>query len=659
MKRIFLFSGLCVLLMAGIITAGCSDSDSSSSVPPPDNTMVITGISIPEISEAVPGSEITIGGRGFAKGDKLHLQSRSASDVAFTVGDPTVTDDGIMFRLPDGIRSGDYTISVERGDRRMELGTISLNIVVQTDIPDKQGMNVKGFISCKGNPLAGVSVSDGIQVVQTDADGIYYLNSDKKNGYVFISLPSGYEVPVNKAIPQFFKRLTRPAAEVERLDFVLTSAPNDKHTMIVFTDTHLARRNDDRETFRNGFLSEIERMLMEAAPDEKIYCLALGDLAWDQFWYAQSYDLTHYRTEIANLDCAIFSVPGNHDNDPYIANNDFLSGRMFREAIGPNYFSFNIGKVHYIMLDNVEYINTGASQGVIGQRNYNRTIVDEELKWLQQDLATLCDKNMPIVVGMHVPLYKAPAADAESSYTPTRNLDNADELIASFDGFTNVSFLSGHTHVNYNNIDGGSIREHNIAAVCATWWWTSKSSYDAHNEICKDGSPGGYKVFEMDGTKARWYYKGTGKERDYQFRTYDLNRVLITTDRYCPDTSVPDAAAKACHGYDAPNTKNEVLINIWDWDPSWTLSVKELPEGRMLTPVRVSAYDPLHIISYNMQRFKYGATSLSFATSVTSHMFKVTASSPETTLEITATNGDGVKYMQTMMRPKDFDFQMK
>jgi hypothetical protein len=661
MKRILLFLSCSILLVAGGAATSCSGSGDDTP-PPGPGAIVVTDISIPAAWGVAPGSEITIGGKGFTEGDKLSLQSRSVSGVAFTIENPTIVNDGITFRLPDGIESGDYTVSVLRGGQHLELGTITLEIIVRIDIPDKAGMNVKGLISCGDAPLSGVCVSDGIQVTRTGADGIYYLNSAKKNGYLFISLPGGYEVPVNKSVPQFFKRLTRSASEIERLDFALTAVPNDKHTMIVFTDVHLAGRNDDRTTFYNGFLKEIKQSLLAAeSTGGKIYCMALGDLAWDLYWYSNAYNLSNYRTEIGALDCAVFSAPGNHDNDPYIGGDDWRAAGPFRQIMGPNYFSFNIGKVHYIMLDDVEYVNTGGTQGTIGKRNYNATVVAEQMEWLKQDLATLSDKSLPVVVGMHVPFYKKPTVDAAGTLLPFEpRLDNTAELKACFDGFTDVSFLSGHTHFNFN-IREGNIREHNIAAVCATWWWTSKSNYDAHNEICVDGSPGGYKVFEMDGTKAGWYYKGTGKARDYQFRTYDLNQVLITAARYCPQAVSNPHVAEYLNGYDTANTKNEVLINVWDWDPSWTLSVTESPGGKPLTPVRVNAYDPLHVISYNMQRFKYSPdlTSPSFPTAETSHMFKVTASSPASTLEITAINGSGVKYTQTMTRPKELDFQMQ
>ena len=78
-----------------------------------------------------------------------------------------------------------------------------------------------------GTPLAGVVVSDGVRVTQTDAEGMYALNSDKELGYVFVSIPSGYMAAVDAtAIPQFFAYTAKPAEESERHDFTLTPVEN-------------------------------------------------------------------------------------------------------------------------------------------------------------------------------------------------------------------------------------------------------------------------------------------------------------------------------------------------------------------------------------------------------------------------------------------------
>lgn len=66
------------------------------------------------------------------------------------------------------------------------------------------------------------------------------------------------------------------------------------------------------------------------------------------------------------------------------------------------------------------------------------------------------------------------------------------ELFDCFEGFSDVHFLTGHTHYNAN-MERGAIFEHNVAAVCETWWWAGKLSGVG---VCKDGSPAGYAVYE-------------------------------------------------------------------------------------------------------------------------------------------------------------------
>ena len=40
--------------------------------------------------------------------------------------------------------------------------------------------------------IAGVSVSDGLNVVQTDKDGVFHLPGYTDERFIFITIPSGY-----------------------------------------------------------------------------------------------------------------------------------------------------------------------------------------------------------------------------------------------------------------------------------------------------------------------------------------------------------------------------------------------------------------------------------------------------------------------------------
>ena len=58
---------------------------------------------------------------------------------------------------------------------------------------------VSGRIIADGKGVAGVPVSDGYTIVTTDKAGRYTLETDKKLGYIFYTLPAGYEPDTLKA----------------------------------------------------------------------------------------------------------------------------------------------------------------------------------------------------------------------------------------------------------------------------------------------------------------------------------------------------------------------------------------------------------------------------------------------------------------------------
>ncbi|MGD9929458.1 MAG: calcineurin-like phosphoesterase C-terminal domain-containing protein [Mangrovibacterium sp.] len=523
-----------------------------------------------------------------------------------------------------------------------------------TMLPDKEGMTVKGVVSCEGIGVPGVVVSDGYEVTTTDSEGRYYLPSLKKTGYVFISIPGNYEVATIGNAPQFFKRLNIAGA-VEQKDFSLVKANNEKHVVIPMADWHLANRNNDLEQFLGNVLPDVNATIDAYSADgAKVYALTLGDLTWDLYWYDNNFGLKEYITYMNKLNCPVFNLIGNHDNDPYFANN-WQAESTYRNLIGPTYYSFNLGKIHYVVLDSVEYLNTGASPGTIGERNYRDVIVADQLEWLKKDLATITDKSTPIVVAMHTPLYSNPSIDVNGKQTNKLALNNGSVLIDCLEEFSNVHVLSGHTHNNYSVEEKEGLIEHNTAAICATWWWTGKNGY-AGNHICRDGSPGGYGVWEINGTQQQWYYKSIGYDKNYQFRSYDLNAVHITATKFAPNASDSILAGYA-GPYAHQNLNNEVLINVWGFDNKWKIEVRE--NGQFLDVIRVKAHDPLHIISYEALRLNAGATpTSSFVTSETAHLFKVKASAPDSTLEIKVTDRFGRIYTETMERPKAFSLTM-
>ena len=84
-------------------------------------------------------------------------------------------------------------------------------------------MTVKGIVKdSAGNGIAGVVVSDGLEVTATDERGIYYLASDlARRNFVFVSVPADCEIPATQGCPRFYRKIDRKQA-VNRADFTLT-----------------------------------------------------------------------------------------------------------------------------------------------------------------------------------------------------------------------------------------------------------------------------------------------------------------------------------------------------------------------------------------------------------------------------------------------------
>jgi len=521
-------------------------------------------------------------------------------------------------------------------------------------LPDREGMTVKGRVTCEGAGVAGVVVSDGVAVTTTDASGIYYLPSAKTKNFVFISVPGGYEVSNRDTIlPVFYQAFKALPAKVETMNFTLTKISNDKHVVLALGDMHLANRNNDVAQFQGGFLPDAKATIARYQEQGyKVYGLTLGDMTWDAYWYANKYGFAEYLSVMKPINIPVFHTMGNHDNNPYVAA-DWGAEGAFRDSLGPTYYSFNLGKVHYIVLDNIEYVNIGGMNGVLGERNYNRTIAADQVAWLKKDLAAITDKSTPIILAMHIHLNTNPSA----TETASLNLTNSTDLINCFSGFSNVNILTGHTHICYAFENTASLMEHNSGAVCATWWWTGKNGY-AGNQVCKDGAPGGYAIWKFDNAGYEWKYKAIGYEEHYQFRAYDMNQAHITAANYAPKST--DALLVQYAGtYATKNTGNEILVNVWGYDKRWKVELFE--NGTTPLPVtRVKVKDPLHIISYEAFRLNDGATpTADFVTTTSAHIFKATASGPTSPVLIKVTDRFGNVYTETMTRPKALTVSMK
>jgi predicted phosphodiesterase len=214
-----------------------------------------------------------------------------------------------------------------------------------------------------------------------------------------------------------------------------------------------------------------------------------------------------YNEAVAEMGIPFFQGLGNHDED-YRMGDDETSDRTFKKFYGPTYYSFNRGRAHYVMLDDVRYLGV--------EREYDGYIVQQQLDWLEKDLKFV-DKDALLLICLHIPVYN--------------QVKNNKELYKLLKPFKNVHVLSGHTHYNDNNIKG-NVYEHNHGTVCGAWWT---------GPICEDGTPRGYGVYQVDGNQLKWHYKSMEREKDYQMALF----------------------------VEELTNQKRLIANVWNWDPAW------------------------------------------------------------------------------------------
>lgn len=649
MKNVLKYLLLALIAVSQLFACGGSDDEKT----PADNFDV--QFTVPGSVDVTEGGECTFavsgGGKSPLTTDTFILESDAG--ISYVCPIVNTSSDSFTVRLADGCETGYYKVFVKRDARKKSFGRIYINIVEDIDFKPDAGTTVYGIVSSAGVGVENVVVSDGAEVTVTNEKGIYQLKSAKKWGYVFISVPSGYEVPSVGVLPQFHRALKNSADVVERADFKLEKVDGqDSYKIFMLGDMHLANRTGDLGQFAQ-FTSDLTDY-MTRHKGEKMYALTLGDMTWDLYWYSNSYYFPQYlntiNSQIKNLQ--IFHTMGNHDND-FQTRSDYDAAVKYVDQICPTYYSFNIGKVHYVVMDDIDCSSYDGSTS----RNYVKSLSAEQLDWLAKDLSHVA-KTTPVVVAMHAQVFYP----TTSGFKIDQDQVNTLRLFDILDGYT-VRFVTGHTHKLFNVtpdapiVDGHNFREYNSGSVCASWWWSGNLTPGIH--IGTDGTPGGYGIWDVTGTDFQCLYKSTGWPEEYQFRSYDLNNVhfsmadvpLMPSDI---SASVKNAYMQYVNAY-PQNNDNEVLINIWNWNSDWTLSVVD-ENHKTLPYTEVWAYDPLHIAALSVKRFNNAGlkSTPSFITDKFTHFFKVKADDADTDLVITVKDEFGNEWTENMQRPKAF-----
>lgn len=362
------------------------------------------------------------------------------------------------------------------------------------------GRKVKGSVTCGREKLEGVIVTDGKNFTTTSGNGKFAFEISDDAEFVFIVTPSGYVADWTSGVPAFYI----PVEGTDRFDFKLTKTGTGYDYHIVAIADPQTHTDKHMEECVNGPLADVagtvEGLTYPAVG------VTLGDIAWDN-----SEMLGRYKTEIVRMGIPFYPVIGNHDHEAFCKGDD-AAAAAYRKEMGPTNYAFCLGKDVVIVLDNVIY-----------DTDFKSTMgyTDEIIAWVR-GLEKLIPSDAEVYVAQHVPFTN-----------PRKKLSNGNALLDILRG-RKVTFLSGHSHENYNYEIEKNVTEHNVAAICGAWWDTV---------CCADGTPRGYKVFTREGGKLSWYYKPADDSRELIAKAYGLGQ----TNRH----------------------PNSIVVNVWDWDPQW------------------------------------------------------------------------------------------
>ena len=391
-----------------------------------------------------------------------------------------------------------------------------------------RAVEVTGRVVGPNGGLEGVPVTDGVTVTPTDADGRYRFTSTADRPFVYLSVPAGYRLPTSDAgTTRVYQPLDPDGSGTATAEFRLRPLDQDdtRHAFTFLADPQAQSRAEMR-TFRRTTAPDV-RQTAEGLGDRPVFGVGGGDLVFDDLSLFDGYKDAVRRTGLPFV-----QVVGNHDLN-FDAPADPGSTATFRRHFGPEYYSFDRGAVHYVVLDDVYW---PGSDGFGGETDdYFGHIEAAQLRWLEQDLA-LVEDGRPVVVLTHIPLLStAYARRGESSPSVRGMVSNRAALYDLLDPFE-AHVVTGHVHENEHRYEDGP-HEHVVGTTCGAWWT---------GPVCYDGTPRGYAVYEVNGSSVRWRYKSTGKDATHQMR-------LSFAD---PDADAPD----------------RILTNVWDADDEWTVT---------------------------------------------------------------------------------------
>lgn len=436
-----------------------------------------------------------------------------------------------------------------------------------------KGKNLVGLISDEnGKGIPDVPVSDGFTFTATDENGVYQMTANHYCRKVYFTLPSEFEVPLDDEtkMPLFYS--TRPInrKNVNRNDFKLKrlEKPMENFTLIAIGDPQ-CKTDSDVVRFKDETMTDINQTLISEQSNGKYpnaYGLTLGDITFDNVVQWEPMVKSMSKVEIGdNNYLPIFNCIGNHDHNA-AEPNDFKATNLYVENFGPTDYSFNRGKAHIIVMDNVV-----CTKNKTNTWEYGGGYSELQMEWLKQDLEFVKDKEDKIIFfASHIPFRDGTTVDNGANVNKSRHYE---DILTLLEQFKEAHLLIGHTHYHANYIHrrhvckgGNPVYEHIHGAACGAWWCSN---------LNVDGTPNGYTFYDIRGNQVyNWVTKGTRLPENYQMRVYNGNELYTGSKNYEYTWYYGGiGGSKNIKAYGNEALRNCFVAKIWNSDPTWKVEL--------------------------------------------------------------------------------------
>jgi hypothetical protein len=393
--------------------------------------------------------------------------------------------------------------------------------------------------------LPAVEVSNGVDIVVTDAHGAYRI-PDRADAEVFVIKPRGWRSPVDGANLSRFHARPAPGS----VDFPLQRADEpDALRALILTDPQPSSPTE---------VDYLSRGLVKGVGlrTDLSFGVTLGDVVYDRP------DLFGaVNGALARIGIPWYSLPGNHDlalGTP----DERAAVAGFESVYGPSTYAFHAGPALFVALDDVRPL--GGPRFIGGLRA-------DQFEFLG-NLLRGTPAGEWVVLMMHIPLFSPDPSGTEAF----RSADRL-RLFSLLEGRGRILILSGHTHYQRHVMHGADdgwagkapIHEYNVAAACGGFWGGPRDSDGIPAATMWDGTPPGYAILGFMGDTVSLGYVPSRFPVDHQLSLHSPAVVA-------PGQGFVSFYANVFNGHDGWSVEARVDDRVWNpmrrilgWDPSY------------------------------------------------------------------------------------------